>query len=74
MEKIRSKKWFRRQFPEILMCFGFSGHGYCSIDTYSMPFDEMEKYILDVQHAKEKYKDQISIYLGIEQDVLGKRF
>ena len=53
---------------------GFSGHGYCSIDTYSMPFDEMEKYILDVQHAKEKYKNQISIYLGIEQDVLGKRF
>lgn len=53
---------------------GFSGHGYCSIDTYSMPFDEMEKYILDVQQAKEKYKDQISIYLGIEQDVLGKRF
>ena len=34
-----------------------------------MPFDEMEKYILDVQQAKEKYKDQISIYLGIEQDV-----
>ena len=53
---------------------GFSGHGYCSIDTYSMPFEEMEKYIQDVQQAKEKYKDQISIYLGIEQDVLGKRF
>ena len=24
--------------------------------------------------GKRKYKDQISIYLGIEQDVLGKRF
>lgn len=53
---------------------GFSGHGYCSIDDYSMPFDEMEKYIQDVRRVKEKYKDQISVYLGIEQDVLGMRF
>lgn len=53
---------------------GFSGHGYCSIDTYSMAFDEMEKYIYAVKQAKEKYKDQIAVYLGIEQDVMGKRF
>lgn len=53
---------------------GFSGHGYCDIDTYSMPFEEMEKYMQDVQRVKEKYKDQISVYLGIEQDILGKRF
>lgn len=54
---------------------GFSGHGNCRhIDNYSMDEKNTQKYIHDVLTAKEKYKDQIDIFLGIEQDVLGQRF
>ncbi len=54
---------------------GFSGHGNCRhIDDYSMDEENTQKYIHDVLEAKEKYRDQIQIFLGIEQDVLGERF
>lgn len=53
---------------------GFSGHGYCrDIDYYSMNEEEENAYREDVLKIKNKY-DEIKIYLGIEQDVLGKRF
>lgn len=51
---------------------GFSGHGHCEIDTYSMSIENTKKYIHDVLSAKEKYKNRISIHLGIEQDMLGR--
>lgn len=54
---------------------GFSGHGQnLPMDHISMPDEKEKKYIQDVLEAKEKYKDQIDIFLGIEQDVQGKRF
>lgn len=54
---------------------GFSGHGNCRrIDQYSMDDQNTERYIRDVQQAKAKYRDRIQLFLGIEQDVLGKRF
>lgn len=54
---------------------GFSGHGNCRhIDNYSMDEKNTQKYIHDVLTVKEKYKDKINIFLGIEQDVLGQRF
>ncbi len=54
---------------------GFSGHGNCrEIDDYSMTEANTQKYIQDVLAVKEKYKDQIHIFLGIEEDILGQRF
>lgn len=54
---------------------GFSGHGNCrEIDDYSMTDDNTQKYIQDVLEVKEKYKDQIYIFLGIEEDILGQSF
>lgn len=54
---------------------GFSGHGYCKpIDTYSMGYEEELNYIQEIHAMKKKYKNKIQLYLGIEQDVLGKRF
>lgn len=54
---------------------GFSGHGNCrNVDNYSMDEVNTKKYIQDVLRVKEKYKDQIKIYLGVEEDVLGQRF
>lgn len=54
---------------------GFSGHGNCrQIDNYSMDEENTQKYIQDVLSIKEKYQDQIQIFLGVEEDVLGQRF
>lgn len=46
---------------------GFSGHGYTGFDLeYCMR--ETQAYILTINQLKEKYKDKIQIYLGIEED------
>lgn len=54
---------------------GFSGHGYnLPIDTVSMNDENQKKYMEAVLNAKTKYKDQITIYLGIEEDLIGRVF
>lgn len=54
---------------------GFSGHGYNRpIDNYSMTLENTELYYSDVKYVKEKYKDKIKIYLGIEEDSCGRYF
>ena len=46
---------------------GFSGHGYTEFDlTYCMK--NTDEYISDVMRLKDKYKNDIEIYLGIEED------
>ena len=46
---------------------GFSGHGYTNFDlTYCMK--DMDAYIKEILRLKEKYKKDIQIYLGIEED------
>lgn len=52
---------------------GFSGHGRCLVDDYSMNVENTNKYEQDVLAVKEKYQQQISIYLGIEQDLYGEK-
>lgn len=48
---------------------GFSGHGYNRpLDDCSMSLEDSQKYKEDVLAAREKYKDQIEIFYGIEQD------
>ncbi len=50
-----------------LSAIGFSGHGYTDFDLrYCMT--ETDKYIAEVKRLKEKYKDKIEVYLGIEED------
>ncbi len=52
------------------LSLGFSGHAYTPHDDeYCMSPDETLKYIDDVNGLKEKYKDQIEIYLGTECDL-----
>lgn len=48
---------------------GFSEHAYVTIDDCCMTPETTESYIQEVRGLKEKYKDQISIYLGLEQDL-----
>ena len=46
---------------------GFSGHGYTDFDLrYCMK--DTDGYISEVSRLKEKYKKEIQIYLGVEED------
>ena len=46
---------------------GFSGHGYTPFDTrYCMK--DVDGYLLEIARLKEKYKKDIEIYAGVEED------
>ena len=48
---------------------GFSGHSHTFFDhTYAMTRAGTKEYIATVRQLQEKYRDQIRIYLGVEQD------
>jgi len=47
---------------------GFSGHGYTDFDL-SYCINDIDGYKASVNSLKEKYKDKIQIYLGVEEDV-----
>jgi len=48
---------------------GFSEHSWVSFDAeYSMSLEDTPKYISEINSLKEKYKDEIEIFLGIEMD------
>lgn len=46
---------------------GFSGHGFTTFDT-SYCMKSIKDYITEINRLKNKYKDKIQIYLGIEED------
>ena len=48
---------------------GFSGHGPCRYDEVAMKEEDLVSYRKEILAAKEKYKDQIQIYVGIEEDM-----
>ena len=49
---------------------GFSSHSFTDFDgTFCMKEDDLPKYCAEINAAKEKYKDQIQIYLGTEKDL-----
>ena len=49
---------------------GFSGHSFTDFDPLpSMNNCEAEAYEREVKSLKQKYKDKIEVYLGIEQDI-----
>ncbi|MBO4693175.1 MAG: histidinol-phosphatase HisJ family protein [Clostridia bacterium] len=50
---------------------GFSGHSYTNIEEdspFCMTLRNTEVYKSEISRLKEKYKDKIKIYLGVEQD------
>jgi len=48
---------------------GFSEHSWVSFDAeYSMSLEDTPKYIAEISLLKEKYKNEIEVYLGIEMD------
>ena len=54
-----------------IQIFGFSDHAPMDFDQkYRMSFNDMKKYEQDIQDAKEKYADKLTILLGYEVDYL----
>ena len=53
---------------------GFSDHSYTFFDqSYCMKSRDIPKYRKEINDLKEKYKDKIAIFLGIEQDFYSKK-
>ncbi len=53
--------------------YGFSGHAYTIGDEdWCMSKEGEEAYRVEILRLKEKYKDKIKVYLGIEMDSLSK--
>ena len=51
--------------------FGFSDHAPMDFDPkYRMTFSDMQQYEKDIQNAKKKYADKITLLLGYEVDYL----
>jgi len=52
-----------------MSALGFSGHAYapCDVDCCMRP-DKTEAYRTEILRLKEKYKDKIAIYAGLEMD------
>lgn len=49
---------------------GFSGHCYTPFDnSYCMSIENTKKYCTEIEELKEKYKNEIRIYKGIEYDL-----
>ncbi len=59
-------------------CFkylGFSSHSYIEgDDSWTLKKNSLPDYINEVLRVKQKYKGQISIFLGIEQDVMSSKY
>ena len=52
---------------------GFSAHSYTAYDeSCGLPLSKMEDYKKEIYRLKEKYKDKIKIYYGIEFDYYSK--
>lgn len=49
------------------LSIGFSGHGYTDFDLrYCM--QDTQSYISEIRRLREKYKNEIQIYVGVEED------
>ena len=49
---------------------GFSGHGYTPFDL-SYCITDVDGYKAEIKRLKEKYKNKIRVYLGVEEDAFG---
>ncbi len=49
---------------------GFSGHGTAFCDTSCMSEENTKLYVNEIRRLRQLYRDQIQIYLGIEEDII----
>ena len=52
-----------------MVSIGISDHSYTACDeSYCMRKDDLPLYIAEIRHIAEKYKEQISVFAGLELD------
>lgn len=52
-----------------ITALGFSSHGPVPFaNTWSMRADRIDAYVAEIQNLKDKYKDRIELYTGLEAD------
>lgn len=52
--------------------FGFSSHGFCLSDaSFALNDKKIPAYRAEFERLKEKYKNKIHLYLGVEEDLSG---
>ena len=55
--------------------YGFSSHSPLPFETFwNMSAGDMDEYINEIKHLKEKYSEQIELYLGLEIDYLDETY
>ena len=47
---------------------GFSGHSPDYLASYCMSYEDIDNYVKEVNFVKEKYKNKIKVFLGLEYD------
>lgn len=57
-----------------LKTYGFSSHSYAPYDKpFCMEGENEQKYRSDIAYLKEKYKDKIKVWCGVEQDMFAPK-
>lgn len=55
--------------------YGFSSHSPLPFETFwNMPKDDMPEYLMEIERLKEKYREEIEIYVGLEIDFLNETY
>jgi len=55
--------------------YGFSSHSPLPFETFwNMSKDDFPEYVEEIHRLRDKYKDQIEVYLGLEIDYLDKTY
>ena len=69
--KADAEDFIKQAIKEGFYSYGISGHAPLPYHTHwSMDMEDTQKYIDTISSLKEKYKDSIEIYLGMEIDYL----
>lgn len=65
--------YIKHAIHENMPAYGISSHAPVSFQTdWCIPDDQFNSYLQDVRIAKDKFKDKIEVYLGLEIDYIPK--
>lgn len=69
--KLNPEKMVQEAIKQGFSILGFSDHSPVPFKSdWNMKYENLLKYIADISTLKEKYKDQIKIFLGLEADYI----
>ena len=67
--KAEAEEYVKLAIEKGFRSIGFSEHGPTPYDKHwELPVDKVDEYFAEINRLKDKYKDQIEIYIGMELD------